>query len=111
MEVSGQLHAAGMRALGTHWIGGWVDPRASLDAVAEREKSLPCPRRELNPGRPARSQYQRIGTQNQRFLVPYHDFPVVSHHFAFINNAGGVPLMFHNGHYFEALSLPIGHHS
>jgi hypothetical protein len=22
---------AGNRALGTHWLGGWVDPRASLD--------------------------------------------------------------------------------
>jgi hypothetical protein len=23
--------APGKRALGIHWIGGWVDPRASLD--------------------------------------------------------------------------------
>jgi hypothetical protein len=29
---------------GTHWIGGWVDPRAGLDAVAKREipLSLKC---------------------------------------------------------------------
>jgi hypothetical protein len=32
---------------GTHWIGGWVDPRAGLDVVAKR-KVLPC--RESNPG-------------------------------------------------------------
>jgi hypothetical protein len=24
----------GIRAIGTHWIGGWVDSRAGLDAVA-----------------------------------------------------------------------------
>jgi hypothetical protein len=26
---------------GTHWIGGWVGPRAVLDAVASRKWSLP----------------------------------------------------------------------
>jgi len=25
------------RALGTHWIGGWVGPRAVLDAVVKRK--------------------------------------------------------------------------
>jgi len=40
MEVSGQLHAPAAlppkeRAPGTHWIGGWVGPRAGLDAVAK----------------------------------------------------------------------------
>jgi hypothetical protein len=38
MEVSGQLHAsAGLipreRAPVTHWIGGWVGPRAILNAM------------------------------------------------------------------------------
>jgi hypothetical protein len=28
------------RTPGTHWIGGWVGPRAGLDAVAKREKFL-----------------------------------------------------------------------
>jgi hypothetical protein len=37
---------------GIHGIGGWVGPRASVDAVAKRR--IPSfPRRELNPGRPA----------------------------------------------------------
>jgi hypothetical protein len=37
-------------ALGTHWLGGWVGPRAGLDDVTP-------PGRELRPhGRPARSQ-------------------------------------------------------
>jgi hypothetical protein len=30
----------GERALGTHWIGSWVDPRAGLDDV-EKRKILP----------------------------------------------------------------------
>jgi hypothetical protein len=34
-------------APGTHWIGGWVGPRASLDVVVKRE--TPSPRRKSNP--------------------------------------------------------------
>jgi hypothetical protein len=61
MEVSGQLHAPtalpfGKRASGTHWIGGWVDPRAGLDDV-EKRKFLSLPGLEPRPlFRPARSQ-------------------------------------------------------
>jgi hypothetical protein len=35
------------RAAGTHWIRGWVGPRAVLDAVMKRR--IPSPRRESNP--------------------------------------------------------------
>jgi hypothetical protein len=43
-------------APGTHWIGGWVDPRAGLDDV-EKRKFLTLPGLDLRPlGRPARSQ-------------------------------------------------------
>jgi hypothetical protein len=38
------------RALGTHWIGSWVDPRAVLDSVVKRK--IPSPRRESNPRTP-----------------------------------------------------------
>jgi hypothetical protein len=38
------------RAPGTHWIGGWVGPRAVLDAVAKRK--IPSPRWESNPRTP-----------------------------------------------------------
>jgi hypothetical protein len=38
---------------GTHWIGGWVGPRAVLDAVVKRE--IPSPRRESNPKEPRSS--------------------------------------------------------
>jgi hypothetical protein len=46
----------GEKAPGTHWIGGWVDPRPGLDN-AEKRKSLPLPGLELRPiCRPSRSQ-------------------------------------------------------
>jgi len=34
MQVSGQLHN------GTHLMGGWVDPRAGLEAAAKRRLLL-----------------------------------------------------------------------
>jgi hypothetical protein len=37
-------------ATGTHWIGGWVGPRAVLDAVVKRK--IPSPRRESKPRTP-----------------------------------------------------------
>jgi hypothetical protein len=61
MEVSGQLHAPaalppGEGTPGTHWIGGWVDPKAGPDDV-EKRKSLTLPGLELRPfSRPSRSQ-------------------------------------------------------
>jgi hypothetical protein len=46
----------GERTPGTHWIGGWVDPRAGLDDM-EKRKFLTLPGLELLPlGRPSRSQ-------------------------------------------------------
>jgi hypothetical protein len=52
MEVSGQLHTPGRfeTAHATHWIGGWVGPRAILDAAVKRK--IPSPRRESNPRTP-----------------------------------------------------------
>jgi hypothetical protein len=38
------------RAPRTHWIGGWVGPRAGLDAVVKR--NIPSPRRESKPRTP-----------------------------------------------------------
>jgi hypothetical protein len=44
----------GERIHGTHWLGGWVDPRTGLDD--EKRKFLALPGLELRPlGRPARS--------------------------------------------------------
>jgi hypothetical protein len=39
------------KADGTHWIGVWVVPRVSLDAVGYGQFSYPC--RESNPDHPA----------------------------------------------------------
>jgi hypothetical protein len=52
MGVSGQFHYPGHftpkeRAPSTHWIGGWVDPRAGLDTVVKRKILSPC--RDSNP--------------------------------------------------------------
>jgi hypothetical protein len=44
---------SGERANDTHWIGGWVSPRAGLDATEKRKTSCPC--LEWNPDRPASS--------------------------------------------------------
>jgi hypothetical protein len=38
------------RSPGTHWIGGWVSPRAVLDAVMKRR--IPSPSRESKPKSP-----------------------------------------------------------
>jgi hypothetical protein len=47
------LFTPGERAPCTHWIGGWVGPRAGLDDV-EKRKFLTLPGLELQPlGRPA----------------------------------------------------------
>jgi hypothetical protein len=59
--VSGQIHAPAalptrVRAPGTRWIGGWVDPRAGLNDM-EKRKFLILPELELEPlGRAAHSQ-------------------------------------------------------
>jgi hypothetical protein len=38
------------RAPGTHWIGGWVGPRAILETAVTRK--IPSPRRKSNPRTP-----------------------------------------------------------
>jgi hypothetical protein len=55
MEVSGQLYdpaalPPGKEPPRTHWTGGWVGPRAVLDAVVKRK--IPSSRQESNPRTP-----------------------------------------------------------
>jgi hypothetical protein len=55
MEVSGQLHTPAAlppreRTPDTHWIRGWVGPRAVLDTVVKIK--IPSPRRDSNPRTP-----------------------------------------------------------
>jgi hypothetical protein len=48
--VGGEWSASGLGhyTCGTHWIGGWVGPRADLDAV-EKRKILSLPGIEIQP--------------------------------------------------------------
>jgi hypothetical protein len=61
MEVSGQLHALAVLLPGKCppvplWIGGWLDPRVSLDDV-EKRKFVTPPGLEFRPlGHQTRSQ-------------------------------------------------------
>jgi hypothetical protein len=47
----------------THWIGGWVGPRAALDAVVKRKITKPC--RDSNP-RTIQPVAQRYNTELSR---------------------------------------------
>jgi hypothetical protein len=59
MEVSGQLHTPaalplGERAPGSHWIQGWVGPRADLEAAGNRTPAVqPVDRRYPDSAVPA----------------------------------------------------------
>jgi hypothetical protein len=65
-KESGQLHVLATlfpvkSSLGTLWIGGWVDPRVSLDTgYYEVEKMKSYPWQELNPGHPAHNQSFKV---------------------------------------------------
>jgi hypothetical protein len=41
MVMSGELHDPAALTPGTHWIGGWVGPRAGLNTEARRRESQP----------------------------------------------------------------------
>jgi hypothetical protein len=68
------------RAPGTHWIGGWVGPRAILDAVVKRKIPSPSGNRTLEP----RSAIPLTATQpvkkysslwNPKFHYRFHKIP------------------------------------
>jgi len=56
MEVSGQLCPQGKDPR-THWIGGWISPRAGLDTMAKRKKIPALLGIEPQSCRPPPSQY------------------------------------------------------
>jgi hypothetical protein len=81
--VSGQIQAPaalppGERALGTHWIGDWLEPRAGLDDV-EKRKFLFLLGLKLQPlGRPASSQspVALLITLSRLLLYIVNDFKI-----------------------------------
>jgi hypothetical protein len=42
MEVSGQLHVLIALDPGNYYVGGWMDPRADLYVLEDREISVAC---------------------------------------------------------------------
>jgi hypothetical protein len=70
-EVSGQLHATVAFTPGTHWIGGWVDPRAGLDAVEKKKFPVPATSLTLKPQSSSLSPVT-IPTELPRLLDYFH---------------------------------------
>jgi hypothetical protein len=54
-SLPGRFTPRGRVPNNTHWIGGWVGPRAVLGAVVKRK--IPSPRRESNPRSPIIQSY------------------------------------------------------
>jgi hypothetical protein len=77
------LYPQGKSPPGTHWIGGWVGPRAGLDAVVWRKIPSPC--RDSNPpDLPARRRVlyhwaiptlhrTKINKNNHYLIFPIHN--------------------------------------
>jgi hypothetical protein len=73
--LDGQWSASrlGRFTSGAHYIGGWVDPKAGLDAV-EKIK-LTCPWRESNLGRPVRSpSLYRLSYPGSKIFNQYYNW-------------------------------------
>jgi hypothetical protein len=62
--MSGQLDAPAAIRLGTHRIGGWVDPRVGLDKDLE-EKKIPTPAGNRNPCGPVHSRVTILAVLHQ----------------------------------------------
>jgi hypothetical protein len=61
----------GERAPGTHWIGGWVDPRAGLDDVEKRKfVTLPGLELHLSVIQPIASRYTDYTTMAPKITLP-----------------------------------------
>jgi hypothetical protein len=70
---------AGERAPGTHYIGGWVDPRAGLDDKEKRRRFLTLLGHELRLlGRPARSQSLYRLSYPGSLKSKYNEFKIMS---------------------------------
>jgi hypothetical protein len=88
------------RAPGTHWIGGWVGPRAVLDAVVKRKIS--SPRLESNARTP---NFQPVAQRYTDWTItvprPYVAVPKLLNEFSWIF----VPLVCTQGYRYKILIL------
>jgi hypothetical protein len=66
------------RASGTHWIGGWVGPRAVLDGVVKRK--IPSTRRESNPRTPIVQPVAQCYTDWAITALSYPIYGVISYY-------------------------------
>jgi len=78
MEVSGQLHAPAayfqVKTPRTHWLGGWVSPRVSLDAVVRRIIPSPYQNSSLHIIQPVTRPYT---TELSRLLMLWICFEIL----------------------------------
>jgi hypothetical protein len=109
MEVSSQLHAPaallpGKKPPGTHWIGGWVDPRAGMDDV-EKRKFLTLLGLELQPlGRPARSQ-SLYRLRYPGSLLPFHSSTIYICRYSFFKTYKLLYICYENHNKSEKLKV------
>jgi hypothetical protein len=80
----------GERTLGAHWIGGWMSPRAGLDAVTRRETPSPC--RESNSGRTSPILVTILTELQQLMISRWSKMTTIKNHWfkrkAFIDTVG-----------------------
>jgi hypothetical protein len=70
LDAGGQLHALAMESdASTHFIAGWMGPRAGLDAVVKRKIPYSC--WESNTGRPFCSSVITLTELHQLFSISY----------------------------------------
>ena len=94
-EVSVQLHTPAVfppwKSPSTHWIGGWVGPRASLDILKKRKVFCSCQDWNPRPSSPQRRCYanyttlapkERASTSSHcvYFLLPIHWVFIILQH-------------------------------
>jgi hypothetical protein len=75
----------GEGAPSAHWVGGWVSPRASLEAMTKSK--ILCPYWEWNPGHPACSLVSILTELSQLLLYSR------AHNSAFLKTVTSVKLM------------------
>jgi hypothetical protein len=64
----------------THWVGGWVDPRAGLHML---KRKLPPPLQESNPDDPI---VQPVASRYTDWIIPAHDITLTCNNFQIVSH-------------------------